>query len=97
MFSMCERHRASWHDFCVRGMSLETPRQVVITNFVPPDEVTNIERRAKWNEEASSWLIPRLEIAGNALRMRRPVSIAGLPRPETEYARQRKAYDPNPR
>lgn len=70
----------------------------MITNFVPPEEVTSVERRAQWNEEASAWLIPRLELAGNTLlRMRRPVSAAGLPRPETEYARHRKGYDSNPR
>lgn len=72
--------------------------QVVITNFVPPEEVSSVERRAQWNEEASAWLIPRLELAGNSLlRMRRPVSAVGLPRPETEYARHRKGYDSNPR
>ncbi|CAM9519310.1 unnamed protein product, partial [Ectocarpus fasciculatus] len=72
-------------------------KEVVITNFVPPEEVSSVERRAQWNEEASAWLIPRLELAGNSLRMRRPVSVAGLPRPETEYARHRKGYDSNPR
>ncbi|CAM9437403.1 unnamed protein product [Ascophyllum nodosum] len=70
---------------------------VVISNFVPPEEVSTLERRAKWNEEASVWLIPRLELAGNSRRMRRPISAMGLPRPETEYARHRKAYDSNPR
>lgn len=74
------------------------PQQVVITNFVPPEEVSTVERRAQWNEEASAWLIPRLELAGNSLlRMRRPVSAVGLPRPETEYARHRKGYDSNTR
>ncbi|CAN0572853.1 unnamed protein product, partial [Ectocarpus sp. 12 AP-2014] len=52
-------------------------KEVVITNFVPPEEVSSVERRAQWNEEASAWLIPRLELAGNSLRMRRPVSVAG--------------------
>ena len=79
-------------------MIAHTNQQVVITNFVPPEEVTSVERRAQWNEEASAWLIPRLELAGNSLlRMRRPVSAAGLPRPEAEYARHRKGYGTNPR
>ena len=64
---------------------------------MPPEEVSNVERRAQWNEEASAWLMPRLELAGNSMRMRRPVSAVGLPRPETEYARHRKGYDSNPR
>lgn len=74
----------------------KTP-QIVIVNFVPPEEVLAIERRAQWNDETSAWIIPRLELSGNSLRMRRPVSASGLPRPETEYARHRKAYDSNPR
>ncbi|CAM9194177.1 unnamed protein product, partial [Discosporangium mesarthrocarpum] len=72
-------------------------KEVVIANFVPLEDVSNIERRAQWNEEASGWVVPRLELSGNALRVRRPVSATGLPRPETEYARHRKAYDSNPR
>ena len=42
------------------------------------------------------WSLPRLEVAGNALR-RRPLGAAGLRRPESEYARARRAYDGNPR
>lgn len=85
------------HEYTPLGSSLPLRSKVVITNFVPPEEVSSVERRAQWNEEASAWLIPRLELAGNSLRMRRPVSVAGLPRPETEYARHRKGYDSNPR
>jgi hypothetical protein len=46
-----------------------------------------IERRSKWNEELDSWIIARLEFSGNNIRPRRPVSSAGLRRPETDYAR----------
>ena len=38
-----------------------------------------------------------MEIAGNTVRPRRPVSAAGLRRPESEYARQRKGFDPSAR
>jgi hypothetical protein len=74
-------------------------KEVIIANFVPPEEERKIEKRAVWQEEASSWTVPRADISGNALRrmVARPVSIDGLRRPETEYARQRKQYDPNPR
>jgi hypothetical protein len=74
-------------------------KEVIIVNFVPPEEERKIEKRAVWQEEASSWTVPRADISGNALKrmVARPVSIEGLRRPETEYARQRKQYDPNPR
>jgi hypothetical protein len=72
-------------------------KEVIITNFIPRDEVGAIESRAKWNEELDSFILPHLEIAGNALRRPRPVSMEGLVRPESEYARQRAQYDSNPR
>ena len=53
-----------------------------------------IEERAKWKEMEEKWHIPRLELAGNNLE---PIhgTIRGLPRPETDYARQQRAIDSN--
>ena len=68
-------------------------KQLVLDNFVPPDEQTKLDRRAQWSDENDEWWLPRLEFAGNQLRPRRPVSASGLRRPETEYARHRKQYD----
>ena len=62
-------------------------KDVILTNFVPPEEAKKIEKRSKWNEELDSWIIQRLEFAGNNIRPRRPVSSANLRRPESEYAR----------
>jgi kinesin family protein 3/17 len=72
-------------------------KSLVLSNFVPPDGAELIEQRAVWNDEREDWDLPRLEIAGNTVRPRRPVSAAGLRRPETEYARQRKGFDPSAR
>lgn len=54
---------------------------------------------AQWNEENEEWSVPRLDLAGNRLKLRqRPTSIPGLPRPESEYARRMQQMDPtNPR
>ena len=68
-------------------------KQLVLDNFVPPDEQAKLDRRAQWSDENDEWWLPRLEFAGNQLRPRRPVSASGLRRPETEYARHRKQYD----
>jgi hypothetical protein len=74
----------------VRGWQLTRQlklKDMIISNFVPPEESKKIERRSRWNEELDSWIIARLEFAGNNIRPRRPVSAAGLRRPETDYAR----------
>ena len=72
-------------------------KDMILDNFVPPDEVEQLHRRAKWNEENESWQVARLEIAGNKLRGRRPLSANNSRRPESEFARHRKQYDNNPR
>ncbi len=77
-------------------------KELVINNFVPPEEARTFDDvanggRAVWKEELENWVLPRLEITGNALRPSRFVSANGLKRPETEYSRHRKQYDTNPR
>ena len=77
-------------------------KEVIIQNFVPPEEARQFDDvesggRAVWREEQETWIIPRTEITGNALRPSRHVSANGLKRPETEYSRHRKQYDTNPR
>lgn len=74
-------------------------KDVVLTNFVPPEEAKRIEQQATWSDELDNWTIGRLELAGNNLltTLKRPVSIDGLRRPETEYARARKLFDKDPR
>jgi len=72
-------------------------KNLVLQNFVPIEEMQRMEARAVWNDEEETWLIPRLEVAGNQVRGRRPTSATNLRRAETEYARHRKQYDPSPR
>ena len=70
---------------------------MLINNFIPSDGVVTLEGRAKWDEESDDWILPRLEMSGNAIRPKRPISNTNLKRPETEYGRNRKKYDNNPR
>ena len=51
-------------------------------------------RRTVWNEEKDTWSLRPLAMERAAPR---PLSKPFLRRPETEYARHRKQYDPNPR
>lgn len=72
-------------------------KDLVMTNFMPEESVKMVENRAKWNDEDDCWLIPRSELAGRNVRINRPVTSTQLRRSETEYARQRKQFDSNPR
>ena len=72
-------------------------KDTILDNFVPPDEVEQLNRRATWNEENESWQVARLDISGNKIRGRRPLSANNSRRPESEFARHRKQYDKNPR
>ena len=70
---------------------------MIIANFVPEDYAKNIESRSQWNQEEDCWTVSKLEISGNKVRLTRPMSSSKLRRPESEYARQRKQFDTNPR
>ncbi len=99
---------------------LETVRQLtrqvklkdlILSNFVPPDDAARLEARACWREELDAWTLPRLELAGNNLLLLTPGSRLARPttagpststcmstkRPETRYARARRPYDTDPR
>ncbi len=72
-------------------------KDLIISNFIPEDYAKGIEKRATWNQEEDAWVVQKLDLAGNRVRSPRPISSSKLRRPETEYARQRKQYDNNPR
>ena len=75
-------------------------KDLIIANFIPEESSKSIEKRASWSAEDDAWLIPKMELSGNALNrsnLNRPISSSKLRRPETEFARQRKQYDANPR
>lgn len=74
-------------------------KDLIISNFIPEEFAKGIEKRATWREEADSWNIQKLELSGSQVNgaKGRPISSSKLRRPESEYARQRKKYDQNPR
>lgn len=56
-----------------------------------------LESRATWDEEADEWHISNIELAGNRVRPERPVATEGAKMPESEFSRNRRKYDENPR
>mmetsp|Transcript_19778 Transcript_19778/g.68112 ORF Transcript_19778/g.68112 Transcript_19778/m.68112 type:complete len:758 (+) Transcript_19778:214-2487(+) len=70
-------------------------KDLVVDLFVPAAAAAALEARTQFSEEKDAWsLRPPLP---DARLGKRPLSAPHLPRPETEYARHRKQYDPNPR
>ena len=78
-------------------------KEIIIGNFIPDEYAKSIERRATWKEEEDTWHIARLDLAGNMEAQRsigpgaRPTSNGKLRHPETEFARNRRQYDPSSR
>jgi len=66
-------------------------KDAILEGFAPSAKVKQLEERAEWEDE--SWRLKPLE----STEWRRPHSSKGLRRPETEYARHRAQYDPDPR
>eukprot|EP01006_Ploeotia_vitrea_P054289 TRINITY_DN67869_c6_g4_i1.p1 TRINITY_DN67869_c6_g4~~TRINITY_DN67869_c6_g4_i1.p1 ORF type:complete len:778 (-),score=48.57 TRINITY_DN67869_c6_g4_i1:607-2940(-) len=72
-------------------------KDIIMNNFMPEECIRNVENRAKWSDVDDCWNIPKLESAGRNMKMLRPITNTQLKRSETEYARQRKQFDSNPR
>jgi kinesin family protein 3/17 len=72
-------------------------KDLIIANFIPEEFAKGIEKRAIWTEDEECWNVQKNEFAGNKIRTIRPISSSKLRRPESEYSRQRKQYDSNPR
>ena len=85
----------------IRTLSRELKlKELIVANFIPDDYARSIEKRAQFNVEEDKWTIPRLDLAGNNEINKvggRPLSSSKLRRPETEFARNRRQYDPSPR
>ncbi len=40
---------------------------LVINNFIPPEDLSHIERRAEWDQEVGDWTIANVQYAGNVM------------------------------
>jgi len=71
-------------------------KNLIINNFIPPEEAHQLTERAVWNPEDDEWIIESINVADKPLI--RPKSALGLRMPMTEYARINMAMgDNNPR
>ncbi|GAB9476159.1 hypothetical protein Gpo141_00013229 [Globisporangium polare] len=69
-------------------------KHLLLSHFVPFDEATAVEKRAKYDPDVDEWKVDRLEVKANGLRPKRPVSRRGARRIESEYGRRNKLIDP---
>merc|ERR1719158_2781179 len=74
-------------------------RQSVIESFVPPNDVTAIECRAKWDVDEEEWVLAQRTVEeGLNIRSKRPQSASGARHHISDYARMNAAMgDRNPR
>ena len=72
-------------------------KETIAEHFVPRERVEALEKRTVWNETNDSWTLRPFSASSSLLKKRSSTTNSPHGRPETEYARQRRQYDPNPR
>ena len=56
-------------------------KELLMNNFVPPEEERKLERHATWNDEEDVWVITGVEFSGNRRRPKsshRPLPLTGV-------------------
>eukprot|EP00964_Phaeocystis_antarctica_P050881 scaffold29632_cov50-Phaeocystis_antarctica.AAC.1 len=46
-------------------------KQLIMSSFIPLEQLSKIERRSEWDEATETWRIARIQYAGNAMRHKR--------------------------
>jgi len=70
-------------------------KEHIADHFIPREKFNALVARTVWNQDADTWTLKPIQLDPSLKR--RPLSIPNLRRPQTEFARSRKQYDPNPR
>jgi kinesin family protein 3/17 len=56
----------------IRELSKELKlKMLMINSFVPPEELSKIERKASWDDESQEWRISHIQYAGNYMKKAR--------------------------
>ncbi|KAL8424770.1 hypothetical protein Efla_001359 [Eimeria flavescens] len=57
----------------IRSLQVELRlHQLIISHFVPPEEMARMRAHATWDELQGDWVLPYAELAGNAQPLQRP-------------------------
>lgn len=76
-------------------------KNIIVENFIPPEEYKKYEQVTSWNEEENDWVInhpAQKNFQKSPVGSKRPQSAVGMKRPTSEYSRIAKGLgDLNPR
>ena len=73
-------------------------KNLIIENFIPPEDYKKIEKITEWNEDINDWVIKKPGFKDAKVGSKRPQSAVGMKRPTSEYSRIAKGLgDLNPR
>lgn len=94
-----DRERNDMYDTIYELSNQLKLKNLIIENFIPPEEFKKMEKLVEWNEEVNDWMI---RTPGNFKDLKsgskRPQSAVGMKRPTSEYSRIAKGLgDLNPR
>lgn len=92
-----DRERNDMYDTIYELSNQLKLKNLIIDNFVPPEEYKKMEKHVEWNEDVNDWVIRPPGVFKEA-KAKRPQSAVGLKRPTSEYTRIAKGLgDLNPR
>ena len=94
-----DRERNDMYDTIYELSNQLKLKNLIIENFMPPEEYKKMEKIIEWNEELNDWFI-RQPGTFKELKVgsKRPQSAVGMKRPTSEYSRIAKGLgDLNPR
>lgn len=93
-----DRERNDMYDTIYELSNQLKLKNLIIENFIPPEDYKKIEKITEWNDEINDWVIKKpgfKDVKGNS---KRPQSAVGMKRPTSEYSRIAKGLgDLNPR
>lgn len=96
-----DRERNDMYDTIYELTNQLKLKNMIINDFIPPEEFRKYEQVTTWNEEDNDWQInhpANINNNQNKKENRRPQSAVGLKRPTSEYSRIAKGLgDLNPR
>ena len=95
-----DRERNDMYDTIYELTNQLKLKNMIIDNFIPPEEFKKTEKVTQWNEDLNDWVInhPARNPSQHKKESKRPQSAVGLKRPTSEYSRIAKGLgDLNPR
>ena len=94
-----DRERNDMYDTIYELTNQLKLKNMIINDFIPPEEFRKYEQVTTWNEEDNDWVINHpAKIHHQKKESKRPQSAVGLKRPTSEYSRIAKGLgDLNPR